>query len=157
MGNRKDNTIRVAAGFFLVLLLTVLIQMKDEYKLQLTYKSSDQRMHKKAVPSTSAVKCADHRSYGDKNMKSQSEEDKQILYGEGIGFDQICGGTYIEMGALDGVLFSNSFIFHNAFGSSSKPIKKSIITTPNSAKCCKVTTSTSKIERRGLMAIPAMI
>ena len=41
-------------------------------------------------------------------------------------------------------------------GSSSKPIRNSIITTPNSAKCWMLTTSTSKAARSGLRATPAI-
>lgn len=41
---------------------------------------------------------------------SQSEEDKILLYQ--YGFDQLCGGTYLELGALDGVTYSNSYLFN---------------------------------------------
>jgi len=47
-------------------------------------------------------------------MKSQSGEDKQLLSGKGIRFDQVCNGSYIEMGALDGVIYSNSHVYHHA-------------------------------------------
>jgi hypothetical protein len=45
-------------------------------------------------------------------FKSQRGEDK-ILMG---WFNGLCGGTYIEMGALDGVTFSNSFAFNEKLG-----------------------------------------
>jgi hypothetical protein len=47
------------------------------------------------------------------NLKSQSDEDKTLLT---KWFNGICNGTYIEMGALDGLRFSNSFVFHKQFG-----------------------------------------
>ena len=46
----------------------------------------------------------------DSNYKSQSGEDKMLLQ----WFSNICGGSYIEMGALDGVKYSNSYVFHEA-------------------------------------------
>jgi FkbM family methyltransferase len=41
-------------------------------------------------------------------MKSQDDEDQTLLE----WFNGLCGGTYIEMGALDGVRFSNSYVFN---------------------------------------------
>mmetsp|Transcript_5391 Transcript_5391/g.10277 ORF Transcript_5391/g.10277 Transcript_5391/m.10277 type:complete len:208 (-) Transcript_5391:257-880(-) len=45
------------------------------------------------------------------NLKSQSEEDQILLE----HFNGICGGRYLEMGALDGVRYSNSFVFNKVF------------------------------------------
>lgn len=45
------------------------------------------------------------------NLKSQSEEDQILLE----HFNGLCGGRYLEMGALDGVRFSNSFVFNKEF------------------------------------------
>ena len=42
-----------------------------------------------------------------KLFKSQDREDKELLK----WFHHLCGGTFIEMGALDGELFSNSYAF----------------------------------------------
>jgi len=42
---------------------------------------------------------------------SQSEEDVHLLK----WFSGLCNGTYIEMGGLDGVKFSNSFVFNKEF------------------------------------------
>jgi hypothetical protein len=42
-----------------------------------------------------------------------SGEDEMLL----TWFTNICGGTYLEMGGLDGVMFSNSYIFSKALGS----------------------------------------
>jgi hypothetical protein len=44
-------------------------------------------------------------------LKSQSGEDKIMLQ----YFNGLCGGTYIEMGALDGIRYSNSYVFNKAF------------------------------------------
>lgn len=48
----------------------------------------------------------------DKWYKSQSEEDKELLK----WFSDLCGGTYLEMGGLDGIFFSNSYIFSKGLG-----------------------------------------
>jgi FkbM family methyltransferase len=45
-------------------------------------------------------------------LKSQNKEDEILLR----WFNGLCNGTYIEMGALDGVKFSNSFAFNKGFG-----------------------------------------
>lgn len=45
-----------------------------------------------------------------KILKSQYEEDRHLL----SFFNGLCGGTYMEMGALDGRLYSNSYSFHKA-------------------------------------------
>ncbi|KAL7479027.1 hypothetical protein ACHAWX_000289 [Stephanocyclus meneghinianus] len=44
---------------------------------------------------------------------NQSGEDKYLL--ENF-FSNVCGGSYIEMGALDGKRFSNSYYFNQAMG-----------------------------------------
>ena len=44
---------------------------------------------------------------------------------------------------------------HSAFGSSSSPITNNIMTTPNSAKCCKSAVSDPTKPNRGPMAMPA--
>jgi FkbM family methyltransferase len=43
-------------------------------------------------------------------MTSQSKEDRHLL----SIFPGICNGTYIEMGALDGIQYSNTYVFHKA-------------------------------------------
>ena len=45
-------------------------------------------------------------------LKSQGGEDRIALK----WFNGLCGGTYLEMGAVDGVSFSNTFVFQKAFG-----------------------------------------
>ena len=46
------------------------------------------------------------------NLKSQSGEDKLLL----TWFNGLCNGTYIEMGALNGIKYSNSYFFHKELG-----------------------------------------
>mmetsp|Transcript_24873 Transcript_24873/g.44771 ORF Transcript_24873/g.44771 Transcript_24873/m.44771 type:complete len:334 (-) Transcript_24873:156-1157(-) len=46
----------------------------------------------------------------DHYYKSQSGEDEMLM----SWFSNLCHGTYLEMGGLDGVLFSNSFVFNKA-------------------------------------------
>ena len=60
---------------------------------------------------TSSFRCPSERKY-DGMLMSQEKEDEELL--NRYGFDQICGGTYIEMGALDGKTFSNSYVFNKA-------------------------------------------
>lgn len=45
-------------------------------------------------------------------FKSQSGEDAELMK----WFGGLCHGSYIEMGGLDGVLFSNSHVFNKALG-----------------------------------------
>jgi hypothetical protein len=44
--------------------------------------------------------------------KSQSQEDEHLL----SFFGGFCGGTYVELGALDGITFSNTYAFNKALG-----------------------------------------
>jgi len=60
------------------------------------------------VAKTKAHRCKERRDYG-AFFRSQRREDKIILREY---FDQICGGTYLEMGGFDGETFSNSYLFH---------------------------------------------
>jgi len=41
-------------------------------------------------------------------FKSQSQEDEKLLG----WFQTMCGGTYLELGGLDGVTYSNSYVFN---------------------------------------------
>lgn len=45
-------------------------------------------------------------------LLSQKAEDEMLL----SFFNGLCGGTYMEMGALNGLSFSNSYVFNKAFG-----------------------------------------
>jgi hypothetical protein len=43
-------------------------------------------------------------------LQSQDAEDKTLLN----WFNGLCGGTYIEMGGLDGITYSNSYVFNKS-------------------------------------------
>lgn len=64
------------------------------------------------IPTTAATRCQAHNNKSKQQLasylKSQQGEDEELLR---RFFDGICGGTYVEMGALDGVTFSNSYVF----------------------------------------------
>uniref|UniRef100_A0A7R9WVN8 Methyltransferase FkbM domain-containing protein n=1 Tax=Craspedostauros australis TaxID=1486917 RepID=A0A7R9WVN8_9STRA len=55
---------------------------------------------------TQAASC--QRAVPPELFMSQSEEDKYLL----TWFNNLCNGTYIEMGGLDGVFLSNSHVFN---------------------------------------------
>ena len=55
-----------------------------------------------------AFECKKGISDDSEHKKSQSGEDTMLLK----WFSNLCGGTYVELGALDGVRFSNSYLFH---------------------------------------------
>jgi hypothetical protein len=44
-------------------------------------------------------------------FKGQSEEDKHLLQ----WFQGLCGGSYLEMGGLDGITYSNSYAYHHLY------------------------------------------
>ena len=56
-------------------------------------------------PQTKAVSCpGTHLT----NFQSQSNEDRVLVE----IFKDMCKGTYVELGALDGIRFSNTYVFH---------------------------------------------
>ena len=77
--------------------------------------SEDGRRRSFAV--SNAVRCDD--AYVDasarvkRHSKSQDGEDRYLV---DTYFKGLCGGTYLELGALDGVRFSNSHLFEFGFG-----------------------------------------
>lgn len=65
------------------------------------------------ISKTKAQHCkGDKRVYDKGLQQSQTGEDRELLWS--FGFDQICGGTYLEMGGFTGIHFSNSYVFHKA-------------------------------------------
>ena len=60
---------------------------------------------------SSAIRC-EPPDIPDEYFLSQSEEDRKLMK----WFGSICGGTYLELGGLDGRSFSNSFVFNKALG-----------------------------------------
>ena len=61
--------------------------------------------------------------------KSQDKEDQYVVRKY---FKGLCGGTYLELGALDGVRFSNSHLFEFGFGWSG------VLIEPNPASFAKL-------------------
>ena len=67
-----------------------------------------------AIPQTSAQRCPPKSWYQvRKDKKSQMKEDSILFENHFNGF---CNGTYIEMGAVDGLTFSNSYLWNKQFG-----------------------------------------
>lgn len=61
------------------------------------------------IPKTRATACNPKReSMAKESFRSQVGEDRQLMQ----WFGNLCNGTYIEMGGLDGVKYSNSFAFN---------------------------------------------
>ena len=56
-------------------------------------------------PRTKAVSCPGTRLT---NFQSQSNEDRVLVE----IFKDMCKGTYVELGALDGIRYSNTYVFH---------------------------------------------
>ena len=52
-------------------------------------------------------------NFTESNFKSQSGEDRHLLNSFFMG---LCNGTYVEVGGLDGVRYSNSFVFNKELG-----------------------------------------
>jgi len=71
------------------------------------------------IPTTKTVRCAAVTPKGNL-YKSQCEEDiNLLLFFNGptdTPLSARCGGTYVELGALDGVTYSNTYLFNKALG-----------------------------------------
>eukprot|EP01063_Lacrimia_lanifica_P027355 TRINITY_DN382_c1_g1_i1.p1 TRINITY_DN382_c1_g1~~TRINITY_DN382_c1_g1_i1.p1 ORF type:complete len:304 (+),score=72.59 TRINITY_DN382_c1_g1_i1:92-1003(+) len=68
------------------------------------------------LPQTKSVPCADEALRNAVNMvnvQSQDQEDSYLLY---RFFQGRCAGRYMEMGALDGVLYSNTYAWEKTYG-----------------------------------------
>ena len=61
---------------------------------------------------SSAGMCAAPVKIPGKYYKSQDKEDEMLMQ----WFGTLCGGTYLELGGLDGVKYSNSYVFNKALG-----------------------------------------
>jgi len=59
---------------------------------------------------TTAIRCQEQVKIQDSDYRSQGKEDRKLM----AWFGNICEGSYIEMGALDGVRYSNSHVFNKA-------------------------------------------
>ena len=53
-------------------------------------------------------------------FKSQSQEDEKLLG----WFQNFCGGTYLELGGLDGVKYSNSYVFNKGESPNARKIRR---------------------------------
>ena len=114
--SRPPNLILVG----ILLILTILSLLSTRHTSCLTrYLDASRPTHEStALPRTRLKPCRRSDYVPEEKefhvYKSQQQEDKrlQTIFG-GI----LCGeGTYLEMGALDGLLYSNSFFFHNTYG-----------------------------------------
>jgi len=76
--------------------------------------SNDSTSASRWIPKTRARTCPDSVATNNAIQKaffrSQSGEDKALMK----WFGNLCEGSYIEMGALDGLKFSNSYVFNKA-------------------------------------------
>ena len=63
------------------------------------------------IPKTSAYRCPKVKPDGSL-LTSQSSEDQHLL----LFFNGLCDGTYVELGALDGITYSNTYVFNKALG-----------------------------------------
>ena len=76
-------------------------------------KYSPRRPMMKGSTKSSLVRCQNRTEEELKPyLMAQSEEDKRLLE---YWFNGMCNGVYLEMGGLDGVRYSNTFVFHHAF------------------------------------------
>lgn len=88
----------LAASMFLLLLVFNSWSLKPE------------RLITKWAPRSRALRCPkiEWQDHVSNYAKSQTHEDKELM----SWFNGLCGGTYMEMGALDGVKMSNTHFFH---------------------------------------------
>ncbi len=83
----------------------------DKFGANLLSSVQDEKIGSKATRTTKATRCPTKSKAELKDFKkSQFGEDEKLL---GY-FNGLCGGSYIEMGALDGLQFSNSHVFNKA-------------------------------------------
>ena len=103
-GMRGTATPRVVAS-------SALLKDKDD-TVPVVANKNDDALQNKFV--TSATKCSTLLSAETikEFSRSQSNEDETLLR----WFSTLCGGTYIELGALNGERFSNSYLFHFGLG-----------------------------------------
>ena len=110
--NVKHN--QVTKGAFALLLLVgflALFYQNDGQAPSMALEAYEY-MQSTTVHKTTVHRCQKTVKPEDLEFLSQSGEDETLL----TWFNGLCGGTYIEMGALDGRKFSNSFVFNQGFG-----------------------------------------
>ncbi|KAL3924227.1 MAG: hypothetical protein SGILL_001173 [Bacillariaceae sp.] len=87
--------------------------MKNDYTDSRSVAAVSQKITSGSHPRTNAHLCPPKTppSMEKTNLGSQSGEDEILLQ----WFNGLCNGTYVEMGALNGIQFSNSLVFNREF------------------------------------------
>lgn len=96
----------------LILATSAFALVQTAHLTQFQFKSSQSDFIQKKTPRSHAVKCTPPIKRDDLTpyQKPQRGEDSYLL----DLFGHLCGGKYIEMGALDGIIFSNTHVFNKA-------------------------------------------
>ena len=108
---------RVTLGLTLALVVAVPAVSFASRPWDVVSASSSLLGRRRSFAVSNAVRCDDE--YVDasarvkRHSKSQDGEDRYLV---DTYFKGLCGGTYLELGALDGVRFSNSHLFEFGFG-----------------------------------------
>ena len=108
---------RVTLGLTLALVVAVPAVSFASRPWDVVSASSSLLGRRRSFAVSNAVRCDDE--YVDasarvkRHSKSQDGEDRYLV---DTYFKGLCGGTYLELGALDGVKFSNSHLFEFGFG-----------------------------------------
>ena len=109
--------VRVTLGLTLALVVAVPAVSFASRPWDVVSASSSLLGRRRSFAVSNAVRCDDE--YVDasarvkRHSKSQDGEDRYLV---DTYFKGLCGGTYLELGALDGVRFSNSHLFEFGFG-----------------------------------------
>ena len=109
--------VRVTLGLTLALVVAVPAVWFASRPWDVVSASSSLLGRRRSFAVSNAVRCDDE--YVDasarvkRHSKSQDGEDRYLV---DTYFKGLCGGTYLELGALDGVRFSNSHLFEFGFG-----------------------------------------
>ena len=109
--------VRVTLGLALALVVVVPAVSFASRPWDVVSASSSLLGRRRSFAVSNAVRCDDE--YVDasarvkRHSKSQDGEDRYLV---DTYFKGLCGGTYLELGALDGVRFSNSHLFEFGFG-----------------------------------------
>eukprot|EP00889_Picochlorum_renovo_P005493 jgi/Picre1/32523/NNA_007869.t1 len=82
------------------------------------------------IERSSVRKCnAGQRNFSEYRRFSKSQQGEDVFLWNYFG--DMCGGSYIELGAIDGVVLSNSFIFNKALGWSGILVEASPVNAAN--------------------------
>jgi len=98
----KNRPMVIAASALALIQLTLHLKNNEHFDLNIDRKSAQ-------VWKTAAHACSVRPVDLDGSWyKSQDEEDRDLLK----WFKDICGGTYLEIGGLDGITISNSYLYN---------------------------------------------